>query len=130
MFNGPIALAQNCSACGARFARQDGAWVGAIAIGYGFGAAFGLALAFAELRWHRIDGAGLDPAWTIALFALSFTALGYRPAKAIWFGLLYRYGFMDTPADEAPVTGEPSGPLSGSRSAVRPWASRRAHSRS
>jgi hypothetical protein len=32
--------------------------------------------------------------WTIAILALVATVVGYRPAKAAWFVLLYHYGFM------------------------------------
>ena len=35
---------------------------------------------------------------------LIVTAVGYRPAKAIWFTLLFRYGFMRWP-DGTPTDG-------------------------
>jgi ABC-type nitrate/sulfonate/bicarbonate transport system permease component len=97
MFSGLYSLASRCEVCGTRFEREEGAWLGAVALGYGFGAFFGLTLAIVELAWHPIARAGLDPAWTIAIAALPVTLLAYRPAKALWFGLLYLFGFMGTP---------------------------------
>ena len=96
MFRGFYALHTRCANCGTRFEREEGAWLGAVAVGYAFGALFGLACALVELAWHPIAHAGLSPAWTIAIASLPVTILAYRPAKALWFGLLYRYGFMDS----------------------------------
>jgi hypothetical protein len=38
--------------------------------------------------------------------SVAATAIGYRSAKAIWFALLYRYGFMRWP-DGTPSGGTP-----------------------
>ena len=97
MFRGFYALEQHCAVCGTRFEHHDGAWIGGVAVGYGFGVLFGLGLAIVELSWHPIARAGFDPAWTIAGAALPVTVLAYRPAKALWFGLLYLFDFMETP---------------------------------
>ena len=101
MFCGFYALHDRCATCGTRFESADGAWIGGVAIGYAFGAAFGVAAALAEVAWHPLARVGLEPAWTIAIVSLPVTVLAYRPAKALWFGLLYRYGFMETPRADA-----------------------------
>lgn len=92
MFGGLYELRERCPACGTRLDASDGAWLGGVAIGYAFGALFAFALAIAEVRWHSIAEAGLDPLWTIALVSLPFTVLAYRPAKGLWFSLQYVYG--------------------------------------
>ena len=52
---------------------------------------------------------GLPPMWTIAAISLVATVIGYRPAKAIWFALLYEWGFMARgdapPPGSSPRTG-------------------------
>jgi hypothetical protein len=68
--------------------------LGAVAIDYGFGAPFAILAAAVELTLTPRRGAGLDPLWTIAVASLLVTAIGYRPAKSIWFSLFYLYGFM------------------------------------
>jgi uncharacterized protein (DUF983 family) len=97
MFRGWYSMHDRCAVCGTRFETADGAWIGAVAVGYGFGALFGVAAALAEVAWHPIGDAGFDPAWTIAIASLPVTIIMYRPAKGIWFGLLYLFGFMETP---------------------------------
>ena len=94
MFRGFYALHPTCPACGIRYERAEGAWLGAAAIGYAVGAVFIVVLGLAELAWGRIGALGLDPLWTIAALSLPVTALAYRPAKAAWFALLYWYGFV------------------------------------
>ncbi len=107
MFRGYYSMHERCAACGTRFETSDGAWLGAVAVGYAFGAAFGIVAAVIEIAWHPIAGTGLDPTWTIAIASLPVTVVCYRPAKGLWFGLLYLFGFMDTPAVA------PSGPAPG-----------------
>jgi uncharacterized protein (DUF983 family) len=92
MFRGLYELHEACPSCGVRLEASDGAWLGAVAIGYAFGALFAFAVGLVELRWHPIAEAGLDPLWTIALVSLPVTALAYRPAKGLWFSLIYIYG--------------------------------------
>ncbi len=98
MFKGYYSLHERCAHCGTRFETSDGAWLGAVAVGYAFGAAFGIIAAVVEIVWRPITHLGLDPTWTIAIAALPVTLLCYRPAKGLWFGLLYQFGFMETPA--------------------------------
>ena len=70
-------------------------WLGGTAIGYAIGALVALALALIEVQWAPIRSAGLPAMWTIAVVSLAVTVVGYRPAKAIWFALVYEMGFMD-----------------------------------
>lgn len=92
MFRSALELHDRCPECGARHSMEDGAWLGAVAIGYGIAAVFAFALAVIELNAHPIAGAGLDPMWTIAAVSVPVTILAYRPAKGLWFTLLYLYG--------------------------------------
>ncbi|MSP22878.1 MAG: hypothetical protein EXR66_07710 [Dehalococcoidia bacterium] len=75
-----------------------------MAIGYGVGALFAMALAFIELNTHVIARAGLDPLWAIALSSIPATVIAYRPTKGLWFVLLYLYGLAGEPDDQASRT--------------------------
>ena len=100
-FSGLFGLRLRCTECDLRYQASDGAWLGALGIGYGAGALLGIALSFTELRWHWIGSTGLDPLWTIAIGSVVASAVAYRPAKALWFAILYRWDFMafgDAPA--------------------------------
>ncbi len=106
MFSGFIAMHDRCANCNLRYETSAGAWIGALAIGYGIGALVALVLAFVEIAYRPMRDAGLDPAWTVVVAALLGTLLGYRWAKALWFSLLYLYDFMafgDTPPGPPPV---------------------------
>lgn len=94
MFRSFYDLHETCEVCEVRYQGSDGAWLGAIAIGYGIGALFVVALGMAELLWGPLRSLGLDPLWTIAIASLPVTALAYRPAKGLWFALLYLAGFV------------------------------------
>lgn len=104
MFTGFYDIPRQCSRCELQYQVGDGAWLGAIAIGYGFGAIAAIIATFVELLWGPIRATGLDPMWTIAVGALIVTAIGYRPAKSIWFALQFQYGFMRWP-DGTPTDG-------------------------
>jgi len=108
LFTGFYDVPVACPDCAVVYQVGEGAWLGAIAIGYGFGALAAMLAAFVELTWSPIREAGLDPLWTIAVAALIVTAIGYRPAKAIWFALLFIYGFMRWP--DGTATTEPRPP--------------------
>ena len=97
MFTGLYEIPKSCSVCGLRYHVGEGAWVGAVAIGYGFGVIAAIIAVFIELIWGPIAAVGRDPMWTIAIAALMVTALGYRPAKGIWFSLLFRFSLMRWP---------------------------------
>ena len=105
MFASYYGLHERCAVCGTRFESSSGEWLGGTAIGYAIGALIALALALIEVQWSPLRALGLPPAWTIAAVALVATVAGYRPAKAIWFALLYEWGFMAR-GDEPP-TGAP-----------------------
>ncbi len=92
MFRSPLEVYDRCPVCGAHHSMEDGAWLGAVAIGYGFAALFAFTLAVVELNAHPIARMGLDPTWTIALLSIPVTVLMYRPSKGLWFTLLYLYG--------------------------------------
>jgi len=110
MFTGFYDIPVACQNCQLQYQVGEGAWLGAIAIGYGFGAVFAILAAAIELIWAPIRGAGLDPLWTIAVLGLLTTAVGYRPAKSIWFSLLFTFGFMRWPDGSASnATSESSG---------------------
>lgn len=94
MFDGYYTLLERCPACDLRYETESGAWLGALALGYGIGALVAIALAVLEILLGPIGALGLPPMWTIAILALLATVVGYRPAKAAWFVLLYHYGFM------------------------------------
>lgn len=92
MFKDFWELHERCPVCSIRHEIASGAWLGSVAIGYGFGALFAFGLGLIELLYHPIAEAGLNPLWTIAIVSTPVTALLYRPAKGLWFALLYLYG--------------------------------------
>ena len=105
MFLSFYELHETCAVCGTRFESSSGEWLGATAFGYMIGALVGIALTLVEWRWSLIAQTGLSPVWTIVAISLVATAIGYRPAKAMWFALLYEWGFMAR--GDAPPTGSP-----------------------
>ncbi|MFN8638031.1 MAG: DUF983 domain-containing protein [Dehalococcoidia bacterium] len=92
MFRSTFELYERCPNCGVRHQLEDGAWLGAMAIGYGIAALVAMAAAVLELQTHLIARAGLDPMWTIAIASIPVTVLAYRPAKGLWFVLMYLFG--------------------------------------
>ena len=94
MFRSFYDLHETCAVCGTRFESSSGEWLGGTAIGYGIGAIVALALAIIEVYLAPIRHLGLPPTWTILGISLVATVIGYRPAKAMWFALLYEWGFM------------------------------------
>lgn len=110
MFIGYYDIPVACSNCQLQYQVGEGAWLGAVAIGYGFGTLFAILAAAVELTWSPIRETGLDPLWTIAVASLVVTAATYRPAKSIWFSLLYIYGFMRWPEGTASNAARPPQP--------------------
>ncbi len=109
MFAGYYTMHERCTNCDLRYQAESGAWLGALALGYGIGALVAIGLAVLELTLEPIRALGLPVMWTIAIAALLATLIGYRPAKAAWFVLLYHYGFMafgDAPPGPPPRTTE------------------------
>jgi uncharacterized protein (DUF983 family) len=95
MFRGWIELYERCPVCGVRYAVESGAWLGAIAVGYAIGALIAVALTILEVTAHPLARLGLDPMWAVAVVGLVVTGLAYRPAKGLWFALLWIYGFTE-----------------------------------
>lgn len=90
---------ERCPYCGVRYERESGAWLGTVAIGYIIGALCAVGLGIVELIWHPIEPLGVHPLWTIVIVSLVVTAFGYRPAKGMWFALLWLYEFTDDSED-------------------------------
>ena len=112
MFSGFWAMYDQCANCTLRYQTGAGAWIGALALGYGIGALVALALALVEMVYRPMRDAGIEPSWTIVVIALLSTLVGYRWAKATWFALLYLFDFMafgDDPAGPPPVGPEQVG---------------------
>ncbi|MPZ99370.1 MAG: DUF983 domain-containing protein [Dehalococcoidia bacterium] len=99
MFEGFFSLPEQCACCGILFADAGGAWLGGIAIGYAFGALFVILAAFVELLWSPLRSADINPIYAIGIAAIPVTVLAYRPAKGIWWALLWAYGFMRMPGE-------------------------------
>jgi len=110
MFTGLHEIPERCSGCDLQYQVGAGAWLGAIAIGYAFGVITAILAVFVELIWGPIRAVGLDPMWTIAVASLFVTGAAYRPAKGIWFVLLFRYGLMRWP-DGTPSDGSRRDPV-------------------
>ncbi|MFA7250365.1 MAG: DUF983 domain-containing protein [Dehalococcoidia bacterium] len=104
MFNSFYGLHERCAVCGTRFESNSGEWLGGTAIGYAIGALVALVLALIEVSWAPFRSLGLSPMWAIAAISLVATVVGYRPAKAMWFALVYEMGFM---ASDGPPSGAP-----------------------
>jgi uncharacterized protein (DUF983 family) len=94
MFSGILAMDERCANCDLRYQTSPGAWIGAMALGYGIGALAALVLAVVELWLRPLRDAGLHPVWSIVVVSLVATLIGYRWAKSGWFALLYLYDFM------------------------------------
>jgi len=95
MFRGFATLYERCPNCGIKYEREDGAWLGALALGYTAGALAAVLLGLVELRWHPIRELGLHPLGTIIVVSLLVTVPAYRPAKGVWFALLWLFEFTD-----------------------------------
>lgn len=93
-FTGLFGVRERCTNCDLRYEASEGAWIGSLALGYGAGALIAGAMSYSQAGWHWIDGIGLDPLWTIAAASLATSFIAYRPAKAFWFAVLYRWDFM------------------------------------
>ncbi|MEX1023176.1 MAG: DUF983 domain-containing protein, partial [Dehalococcoidia bacterium] len=94
MFSGCLAMHERCANCGLRYQTSPGAWLGALAIGYGIGALAAVVLAAVEIAYRPMRDLGLHPAWTVVVITLLVTLIGYRWAKSAWFALLYLGDFM------------------------------------
>lgn len=115
MFSGLLETHERCAHCNLRYQTSPGAWLGAVALGYGIGAIVAVVLAFIEVMYRPMRELGLHPAWTIVVLALLATLIGYRWAKSTWFALLYQWNFMafgDEPPGPPPTNpGRGSSPI-------------------
>lgn len=106
IFSGLVSMHERCAVCALRYQAAQGAWIGALAIAYTYGAVAAILLALADLRYEFIADTGLDPMWTVVAFSQVVTLLTYRWAKSVWFSLLYVWDFMafgDEPPGPPPV---------------------------
>ncbi len=115
MFRGLGSLVEACSACGLRYDAGEGASMGSIQIGYVAGVKFALILIAVELIWGPIAAVGLDPLLPIMALSTLATLAVYRPSKALWVLVLFRFGWLrwsdGRPSDEPRET--PPLPLAG-----------------
>ena len=98
MFRGWIDLYERCPHCGLRFEAESGAWIGTMAIGYAVGATIAITLTILEVLYHPLATAGFDPLLFVPLAGIAAVLPAYRPAKALWFALLYLYDFTEDAA--------------------------------
>jgi uncharacterized protein (DUF983 family) len=102
LFDGWVSLREKCTVCGARYERYEGAWTGPTVIGYGSGAAMGIAMGFAlVMSGHYFAHAEI----VIALIACTTVLLVYRFIKAWWMGWLHASGYIypDPPRSVEPI---------------------------
>jgi uncharacterized protein (DUF983 family) len=95
MFRGWIEMHERCPECGLKYQVESGAWLGALAVGYAAGTAVAVALTVMEVLWHPLVGIGLSPLWTITAAGIVSVLPAYRPAKGLWFALLWLYEFTE-----------------------------------
>jgi uncharacterized protein (DUF983 family) len=95
MFRGWIELHERCPNCGLKYEVESGAWLGTMAIAYAVGAAVAVAMTLIEVRWHPLVSAGLSPLWVIPIAGIVSVLPAYRPAKGLWFALLWLYEFTE-----------------------------------
>jgi uncharacterized protein (DUF983 family) len=95
MFRGWIEMPERCPNCGLKYQVESGAWLGALAVGYAAGAAVAVALTVIEVLWHPLANAGLSPLWVITALGIASVLPAYRPAKGLWFALLWLYEFTE-----------------------------------
>lgn len=90
-FAAPYRLHATCPACGVRFERDAGSFLGALAVGYGL--TIGALAIFALVTVPRY---GLSDAVVAGLVGVALVAvpLLYRPAKAWWLWWMWAAGFV------------------------------------
>lgn len=90
-FRGPYSLHETCPACGVRFERDPGSFLGALAVAYGL--AVLILAAVATVLWVRY-GAFEGLAFVLVGVAVIAVLLVYRPAKAWWLWWMWAAGFV------------------------------------
>ena len=90
-FAGLYRLHPTCPACGVRFERDEGSFLGALAVGYGLAVLVLLAYALITIpRYGLADGVVVG---AVVVAVVSVLAL-YRPAKAWWLWWMWAAGFV------------------------------------
>lgn len=96
-FAGPYRLRATCPACGVRFERDEGSFLGALAVGYGFAILVLLAYALIVIpRFGLSDGVVVG----LVVVAVVSVLVVYRPAKSWWLWWMWAAGFVHR--DDAP----------------------------
>ena len=90
-FAGPYRLHATCPACGVRFERDPGSFLGSLAVGYGLAILTLVAYALIVVPRHGLSDAVV--AGMVGLALVAVPAL-YRPAKAWWLWWMWAAGFV------------------------------------
>ena len=96
LFAGWLRLREACDACGVRFDRYEGNWLGPAVLAYGIAAVAATAVGVPlVIRFGFFQGLATVLVVTAVLTALT----AYRPVKAWWIWLLWRTGLVLTDED-------------------------------
>jgi uncharacterized protein (DUF983 family) len=95
LFDGPFRMRPRCPACGLRYEREPGYFVGAIYLNYGV-------TALLMLGGYFLLDAWLEPGTRVQLavwvtFAIAFPLWFFRYSKGLWLGLDYLVDPVDRP---------------------------------
>lgn len=97
-FAGPYRVRDVCVTCGVRFERDEGSFLGALAVAYGFTILLLVAVvAWLVPRYGLFEGLGV----TLVVLGVVIVPLVYRPAKAWWLWWLWAAGFVQRDDDVA-----------------------------
>jgi hypothetical protein len=100
MFRGLFHMHERCAACGLKYEREPGYFLGSIYINYGVTALL-LTVAWVTLRF----GYGIESRWLLAglfAFCVVFQTLFFRYARALWLAMDCKFDrslFADTPQE-------------------------------
>jgi len=78
-------MAPRCAACGLRFERAQGYWVGAIYVNYAVTVA--IALAGALLLWGVAGISTADQLWLWLAFVVVFPLWFFRYSRSLWLAI-------------------------------------------
>lgn len=91
VFSGWLRLADTCSACGVRFDRYAGNWLGPTVLAYGVGALAAVATGLVLVPRH---GFFRGLAFVLAAVAVVAALAAMRPIKGWWIWLMWRTGLV------------------------------------
>jgi uncharacterized protein (DUF983 family) len=104
IFRGWFAMHETCTACGRRFARDQGYLLGSIYFNYGVTATLVVAMYFAMYaRDWLTDGQRLA---SLSLFAIAFPMWFFRYARALWMAFDERWDPWPNEEEERAMTNE------------------------